>query len=110
MCRWSDVDQLIDLRVAVFTAEAQLMSSETPGKGFVDMTSDVVATLGRGLADDLEAADVDVRRVRVGRVGDEAERVHIEAGLLIVEDLVEVVHSDRDLVGDVRRDSPVVHE
>src|ERR1700761_6622198 len=93
--------ELVDLCLAVFATEAYLMPPEAPGKGLVQVAGDVVAAFRWGLADDFEAADVDIGRVRIRRVGNEAERVHIETGLLVIEYLVEVVHTDVDLVGHV---------
>jgi hypothetical protein len=65
--------ELINLRLAIFTAKTKLVAAQRPGERLIEMAGNVVAAFRRRLADDFKSADVDVGRLRIRGIGDEAE-------------------------------------
>ncbi len=118
------VIELVELSLTIFAAEAQLVLSFGPGELVGEVASDVVTTFGGRQADGIEVAaggvcatacgggpaDGDVRSVREGGAGDESEALNVLAGLVVVEDLIEVVDSGENLVRDAGRYDAVVDD
>ncbi len=102
--------ELVELGLAVLAAEAHLVAAFDPGELIGEVPGDVVAALGRSCADEVEAADLDVGGVGIAGAGDEAEALDVVSGVVVVEDLVEVVDAGEDLVGDVAAEDAVVDD
>ena len=95
--------KLVDLRLPVFAPKAELMLTLDPRERLVQMPSNIVTPFWWCVADLFKTTNCDVRGLGVRRVGYKAERIDVKTSLLVAEDLVEVVHSDGDLIGDMRR-------
>ena len=104
------VVELIELRLAELAAEAHLVLALDPGELVGEVAGDVVTSLGRRLADGIEALDGDIGRVGEGSAGDKAESLDVLSGLEVVEDLVEVVDADEQLVSDGGREDVVLDD
>lgn len=89
----------IKLCLTVFAAETHLVFALGPGELICDVASDVVASLGRREADGIKVFDGNVWGVGESGSGDEAKALNVVVGFVVVEDLVEVVDTGKELVG-----------
>ena len=96
--------ELVELRLAEFSTQFDLMFADHPREIVGEVASDVVTALGRGLADIIKASYPDAGRTFQGRPGDQSKRGDVEAVVEVVEYLVEVIYSGQNLVGDGRRE------
>ena len=101
------VIELVKLGLAELAAEAHLVLALDPRELVGEVACDVVAALRGRLANWIEAGDSDVGGVGEGCAGDEAEALNVLVGLIIIEDLIEVVDADEKLIGDARREEVV---
>ena len=87
--------ELIKLRTAIFTAEAELMFAGGVGNDVGQVAGDVFATFRRSQADFVKACDHDVRSAGdIEAVVDiQAGGGEIEVGVEVAEGLMEVVHA-----------------
>ena len=102
--------KLVELSLTEFAAEAKLMLAYDPGKLIGEVTGNVVATLGRRLADGIKVLDGDVGSVGKGSASNEAKRLDVCGGQVVVEDLIEVVDASENLIGYAGRDDAVIDD
>ena len=91
--------KLVELGLAEFAAEAELMPANDPGELVGEVTGDIVTALRRRLADRIKVLDGDVGSVGEWSAGNEAESLNVSGSLVVVEDLIEVVDAGEELVG-----------
>ena len=115
--------ELVELGLAELAAEAEGVFAADVRELVGEVAGDVVAAFGRCEADGIVAAaddfglagvervaDFDVGSVGVGSAGDKAERLDVVVVVVVGEDLVVVVDSGEELIGDRWREDAVVDD
>src|ERR1700732_3880110 len=95
--------KLFQLGSAEFTAEPELMLAHGVRGDVGEMSGDVLAALRRSQADAIEAGNLNIRRTGEVEAVVKIEPVagQVKVGVEVAEDLPEIVHTGKQLVGNL---------